>query len=311
MPTLEPTLHSLHFLGALYALTPHATLTLTAIHPDGKRPSPSRHVRLSDTSTLHKALHDLHAANGMGWGAYFSVANRVGDLGRWRRGGLADLAHLPALFVDVDAPLAEAQARLQAREPPPSCVVASGWGVHAYWFLDAPARDWTLVQRALDALRCAYRADKTSPVACLRLPGTRNSKPQRANAPCHVLTLEAHRYPLARFLAQPAKTVQTLQTGQTVQRGRARTTLNPHLIRAVSDRLQADYGGRWKRNGWLASRCPCPHERDGVGMHFSFNPDKGIGVCLGKHGTLTLNALCQRLSIRPSDYGGLYRKDEP
>jgi hypothetical protein len=329
MSTLEETRQ---FLQVLYASSPTSYLTLTAIHPDGKHASPSRHIPLSDTHALMKGLDDLQVANRQGWGAYFSVANRRSDLGRWRRGGLADLAQLPALFVDIDTPLELALKRLQGCDPPPSCVVASGLGIHAYWFLESPSHNWTLAQVALNRLRKEYQADKTSVVSCLRLPNTHNTKPQRQNALCQIVRLNQQRYPLEIFLPNPReKTAQTAQTGQTSQtahfsklaatqisqetdwshplrtsQSRQTAHLNPRLVQAVCSCLVQHYAGQWKRNGWLAARCPCQHERDSVGMHFSFNPDKALGVCLGKHGQMLLKDLCQHLSIRPLDYGGLY-----
>jgi hypothetical protein len=317
------------FLQVLYVSSPSSYITLTAIHPDGKAASPSRHIALSDTHTLMKGLDDLQAANRQGWGAYFSVANRRMDLGRWRRGGLADLAQLPALFVDIDTPLEDALKRLQGRDPSPSCVVASGLGIHAYWFLESPSQNWTLTQVALNRLRKEYQADKTSVVSCLRLPNTYNTKPQRQNALCQILRLNQQRYPLEIFIPnQHGKTAQTGQTSQTAHFSKLAATqisqetdwsyplrtsqhrqtaqLNPRLVQAVCRCLLSHYAGQWKRNGWLAARCPCQHERDAVGMHFSFNPDKALGVCLGKHGQMLLKDLCQHLNLSVLEYGGLY-----
>jgi hypothetical protein len=79
------------------------------------------------------------------------------------------------------------------------------------------------------------------------------------------------------------------------------------VITAVELALQRDYGGYWQRNGWLGACCPCGHEYDAPGRHFAFSPHKAVGVCLGKHGTLHLTDLCNRLQINPADYGGLYR----
>src|SRR5690349_1626687 len=79
-------------------------LTLTAIHPDGRHPTPSQHIPLGDSKALALALDKLIAANHVGWGAHIGVAPRKTNLGRWSRGGKADLSELPALFVDVDDP---------------------------------------------------------------------------------------------------------------------------------------------------------------------------------------------------------------
>ena len=141
------------------------------------------------------------------------VATRRTDLGRWRRGGQADLGALSALFVDLDMPVEEAQRRLKAHDPPPSCVVASGGGVHAYWWLDQPTTDWVRARQALRHLQDRLGSDRSSLAQSLRVPGSQNTKPQRHNALCHVLLLNNTRYPLKRFLQDTCP--QTSQTGQT------------------------------------------------------------------------------------------------
>jgi hypothetical protein len=83
---------------------PVTFLTLSAIHPDGDRPTPSRHVPLGDQVALDRAVEQLAEANRHGWGAYIGIATRQRDLGRWSRGGKSDLVVLPALFADLDEP---------------------------------------------------------------------------------------------------------------------------------------------------------------------------------------------------------------
>ncbi len=119
------------FLRTLYARCTHlpaACLTLTAIHPAGNHPTPSRHIPLWDHAGLSDALACLTEANGRGWGAYFSVGLRRTGLTRWRRGGLADVVALPALFVDVDDLSDDTRFRLASLSPAPSCLVFSGGG---------------------------------------------------------------------------------------------------------------------------------------------------------------------------------------
>ncbi len=116
-------------------------LTLTAIHPDGKHPTPSCHISLDDAAALQDALARLDAANALGWGAYFAVGLRRPGLTRWKRGGAAEVVALPALFVDVDDTSLETLARLQYAQLKPSCIVSSGGGYHAYWWLNEPTAD--------------------------------------------------------------------------------------------------------------------------------------------------------------------------
>jgi len=146
------------FFDALLACCtayPDACLTLTAIHPDGKHSTPSRHIPLDHPATLRDALTDLNKANAQGWGAYFAVGVRRPGLTRWQRGGAGDVIALPALFVDVDDPSGEALAKLQCAKPSPSCLVASGGGYHAYWWLDEPTTELHTARHLLRGLATA------------------------------------------------------------------------------------------------------------------------------------------------------------
>lgn len=141
---------------------PHTYFTLTAIHPDGKHPTPSRHVRLDDAAALQDALERLDAANALGWGAYFAVGLRQPGLTRWKRGGAAEVVALPALFVDVDDSSSETMARLQYAQLKPSCIVSSGGGYHAYWWLDEPTSDLETARRLLRGLATHLQGDALS-----------------------------------------------------------------------------------------------------------------------------------------------------
>jgi hypothetical protein len=69
---------------------------------DGQQRTPSCHIPLNRPDVLHDALQRLLDANRRGWGAYFAVGLHRPGLARWRRGGVADVVALPALFVDLD-----------------------------------------------------------------------------------------------------------------------------------------------------------------------------------------------------------------
>src|SRR5258708_467795 len=185
---------TLSFLHALYGSV-QGCITLTAIHPDGTRPAVSRHVPVDDNAALEGALERLLTANLMNWGAYVSIATRKADLGRWRRGGRNDLQALPALFVDIDQDPELAVDRLHNFSLPPSCIVRSGRGIHAYWFLKEPTTEFDLTNRILSGLAVRFEGDRTNVVHMLRLPGSINTKPARAGALCHVTDL----YPERRY----------------------------------------------------------------------------------------------------------------
>jgi hypothetical protein len=293
---------TLDFLHPLFAACSPGYLTLTAIHPAGQHSTPSRHILLHNETALRTALADLRQANEMGWGAFFGVATRRQNLGRWRRGGQADLLALPALFVDVDAPLNEALLRVRAHDPPPSVLVSSGGGLHAYWLLDEPTPDWKQAKQALTHLQQQLDGDHASLAQSLRLPGSLNTKPQRDHALCQLLELHTARYPLAAFL--PATTISANRHARRpVPIAHARTQPasfadKARLIAEIEVVLLRDYGGRWQSNGWLAALCPAGHAHDAPGKHFAFNPQRGVGVCLGRHGRMVLVELCQMVGIQ-------------
>src|SRR5215510_8534135 len=145
-------------------------LTFTAIHPDGDKPTPSRHVPLGNAVALQFALTRLRKANERGWGAYVGIAPRKKDLGRWARGGKGDLVCLPALFVDIDEPVL-ALPNLGWFDLPASCILHSGRGYHAYWFLDPPTADFLQADKLLRGLAQRLNGDNIlTVVQSMRLP---------------------------------------------------------------------------------------------------------------------------------------------
>jgi len=283
------------FLTALYRRS-SGYLTLSAVHPE--QSSPSRHLPLRDIPAIEQSLSDLLVNNRRGWHALYSVATRRADLGRWKRGGVADLHQLPALFADIDRPPDDVLPRLRDSDPPPSAVVLSGRGVHAYWWLEQPTADWSRANAALRRLAQQFDGDRAQVAGALRLPGSLN--PKRDAGRCVLHTLNDHVYALEDLsVANPpeARSSSRLAGGE---------TLNPRLLDVVSVRLLAN-GGHLKSNGWIDAYCPCGHQHDRPGKHFAFNPRIGVGVCLGRHGRMLLKDVCEHLNIDPHDHGGIYQ----
>ena len=101
---------------------------------------------------------------------------------------------LPCAWVDLDlidkhdkasttadaarAAAAPVVAKLAALPMPPSSVVFSGAGLHAYWRLDDPADDIALVRRVNEHLAGELGGDRAAvnPSRVLRLPGTYNGR---------------------------------------------------------------------------------------------------------------------------------------
>lgn len=296
-----------HLYGRCHDLP--AAITLTAIHPDGRHRTPSRHIPIGQRETMHQALDALHTANAQGWGAYVAVGLRRPGLTRWQRGGLSDVVALPALFADIDDASEAVQQRLMTSTLTPSLLVHSGAGYHAYWLLDQPTSDMTLADRILEGLAMHYGGDRLSPAASLRLLGSYNTKPGRGGALCHLVHNIESRYCLSDF-SEFVERETTLPSSYRSSQTSSERRLNPDVIDAIVHALYHHYRARKARGGWIPALCPCGHARDSPGAHFSFNPDIGCGRCHGRHGTLRLTDLCSLLGIDAAAYGGIFmRKD--
>jgi len=294
---------TLDFLKALFAPCEQGFLTFTAIHPDGLHPTPSRHVPLSDRACLTHTLERLKAANDQGWGAYVAVATRKANLGRWRRGGQDDLLALSALFADIDRPSEDVLPELRAFHPAPSCIVASGRGVHVYWLLSTPTQDMHQAKRVLHGLAAALRGDVLSPAQSMRLVGTRNTKAQAGGALCRLLDFHPERrYTMDDFAPY------ALSPRKTCPRPPRRTTgeLNPRVVEALADLFLAH--GYKPRGTWLSGPCVYPqrHKHGDAHPSFGYNTASGYGFC---HvcGTLLTIDLCDAVGIDPICLGGLMR----
>jgi hypothetical protein len=291
---METFLHDLYARCSIEAQPPF--LTFTAIHPDGDRPTPSRHVPLADAQLIEHTVSQLLAANQRGWGAYFGVALRQHNRGRWSRGGKSDLASLPALFVDIDDPDI-ALLRLGWFDLPASCILSSGHGYHAYWFLDSPTTDFALADRATRGLAQHLNGDPALTVAqSMRLPGTINTKAGRDAAVCTFFSYHPDRlYSLSEFTPFLPKAPRTLHFNSVNRPNGDAHDLAPADVEAITAAVLRQLDGRWRSNGFIAARCPYPHEHDHPGMHFSYNSQSGWGLCFGKHGKIPPAEMAQLL----------------
>jgi hypothetical protein len=248
-----------------------ACITLTAIHPDGKHPHPSRHIRISDSRALHDALRDLDDANRQGWGAFAAIGLRRPGLSRWQRGRAEDAIALPAVFVDIDDPSSNTLMRLRQFKPRPSCIIHSGGGYHAYWWLEQPTRELDEARRILQALAGSLGGDHMSIAQSLRVVGSINTKPVRNGAACRIVELVEQRYTLEHFaglLPSPPSPRKPLSQEQTAD-----------LTAAVAATLSLQ--GFTRRGDWLNGPCPYAgrHKHGDRHPSFGFNTRTGYGFC--------------------------------
>lgn len=282
-------------------------LTLTAIHPDRDRGSPSRHI-LVGNAALDNALEQLMVTNTKyGYGAYFGVATRRVGLSRWQRGGLTKVVSLPALFVDIDRDSRETLADLKRFPFSPSLVVLSGFGVHAYWLLKEPLKENVgRTNQLLGALAKRLHGDSLTVAQCMRLPGSYNTKPQRHHMLCQVKVWRPDLvYEVAEFAKLlPARKPLPPKQVLAHRRDEASSVVNLALIAAVADCFLAR--GYRRRESWLNGPCPFSHrhKRGDVHRSFGFNTATGYGYCF-VCGTLLIRDLCAALGLQPTTYGGL------
>ncbi len=306
---------TLVFLDVLFErckrLSSSSCLTFTVIHPNGQHPTPSRHIPLDNRVVLLDSLQRLSDTNHMGWGAYFAVGLRNSGLSRWKRGGAAEVVALPAFYTDIDDPTNATLIKLRGARLPPSVIVHSGGGYHAYWLLDEPTSDLHIARQVLQGLARTFGGDGLSPAQSLRLPGSVNHKPERGGALCHLVENSDRHYCLSDFqiFIPPApRPTASLSTSSSAFRHTGSRNLNRQLIQAITAVLYRDYAAQeQRRSDWLAALCPCGHTRDSPGAHFFFHPAIGCGRCHGRHGTLRLTDLCSVLGIDAATYGGVYR----
>jgi hypothetical protein len=151
------------------------------------------------------AYRELRIQNESGANIYFGVNPRLDRLGT-----KVAVRSCRCVWADFDhVTVADVERRWQGLLPPPSVLVASGHGVHAYWLLDATfhvgiAVDRERFEQMLQRLYVDLAADSVQDVSrVLRLPPFMNVKGMRngsAPLPCRLVNCECHRrYPISTF----------------------------------------------------------------------------------------------------------------
>ncbi|MCB9452394.1 MAG: DUF927 domain-containing protein [Anaerolineaceae bacterium] len=196
------------FLDTLYLQPPEGLyLELRCIHPE------TGEVRtlwtgIGDAKQHEAVLKQAEKLNNEGYGVYYAPCLRQTKQGK------AESAELvPALWVDIDCDDDPERrkiglAALDDFVLPPSAIVNSGGGWHAYWLLDTPFTlqnedDRQRIARVLHGLFSALDGDPgyvKSVASVMRLPGSTNTKPSRNNTLVQVIAWQPdRRYPLSDF----------------------------------------------------------------------------------------------------------------
>ncbi|MDA8115731.1 MAG: PriCT-2 domain-containing protein [Acidithiobacillus sp.] len=192
----------------------------TFLAPKGVRLWPGTVVlwRQLPLGAVDRRMERIRAMNAAGYGVHYGVAvrsrrkfpeqriwKRTGSpyLCQYPRGSEADTLYLTALYADADAERYAGgldEAREQISTLRPSITIASGGGYHALLLLDMPLRltdeNRAEVKRTLKGIARASGCDPAVAelARVLRLPGTVNTKPERAGARCEVVDVSPVRH---------------------------------------------------------------------------------------------------------------------
>ncbi len=196
------------FLRALYSGVPEELyFELRCIHPTSGD-ARSFWSKVGDKRTLTNALNRATALNReTGYGLYFAPCLRSQKQGKAEAAAL-----LPALWVDLDCDddstrRMAAMGKLTAFDPPPSSIIDSGGGLHAYWLLsESVMLDEGSRKQAAGILRGLFSALGGDPqyvksvASVMRLPSSINTKPERNGVIVTLVELYPdRRYPLSDF----------------------------------------------------------------------------------------------------------------
>ena len=130
-----------------------------------------------------------------GWSVYFGVVTRSKHPGT-----VANCVELPAVWIDIDG--SKPIDVLLAAYHPPSLIVDSGGGLHAYWLLTEPMdvseaedNDGHPAVALMQGLARIFASDRSVAdlARIMRLPGTHNSK-RGDPVPCTILHQSDARY---------------------------------------------------------------------------------------------------------------------
>lgn len=183
----DPLGDARHFVELLHGGSDGVS-EFTCIHPAPQPGQPPVVVLWADISNREqqdRALAQALHLNAQGYHAYLGVCPRRTRKPRGR-GTAADAGYVPALWVDLDH--TDDSQPLLAMTPPPSLLLRSGGGFHAYWLLDRPLAPSDEVEALLKELARATGGDPQVAefARLMRLPGTLNLKPGRQDARCEI-----------------------------------------------------------------------------------------------------------------------------
>lgn len=156
-------------------------------------PHAPKFVSTRDTSDVLRFVSKWDSA---GRGLFFCVGTLRPGTKRLKE-NVSEIAflHTDIDFKDIEDTGADVERKLKALRLPPSIIVNSGNGIHAYWLLtEALSNEFDRVEEALRLLADAVGGDLSvcEIARLMRLPGTHNTK-NGAMSPVSILTMDGGR----------------------------------------------------------------------------------------------------------------------
>lgn len=205
------------FLHLLFDPIPNGFLEVLYLIPDGLHHYPKTVVQWREMplGDIDPAMPNVKVKNQQGYSCYFAPAirnrmykreQRVSEktgktFWMYPRGKAKDACWITALWADIDGKdTPDGKARLINSLIPPSILVSSGGGFHAYWLLERPLaitdNNRSEIMQTLKGIALYHQADtKVADLArVMRLPGTINTKPERGGAMCEIVDVIPGRY---------------------------------------------------------------------------------------------------------------------
>ncbi len=180
----------------------------------------------------------------------------------------------------------------------PSCIISSGHGIHLYWLLTEPTRDFQAVNDIHRGLAELLKGDYLTAATALRLPGSRNTK-RSTSTNCEILKSDwSMRYSMNDFAAyRTSQKPRKQRKGDQPSQDDVRISRpDPQYIRDVTTALIRQ-GFKW-RGTWLSGPCPNAYQHKHADRRpsFGFNTATGYGYCF-VCGSMLLKDICANLGI--------------
>jgi P4 family phage/plasmid primase-like protien len=184
-----------NFIKSVFGSTSEAPVFVCSLPNEDAPPDKERKVSTRDLSDIVRFVAKWDRK---GRSLYFCVGTING--GHRNKESVAETVclHADIDLKDISESRADVEKVLTNLELPPSIVVFSGNGLHAYWlFKEASIGERDRIESALKLLADLLAGDRavTHPAALMRLPGSHNTK-RDAWTDVEVLTLSERRYEL-------------------------------------------------------------------------------------------------------------------